>query len=132
MSKSLIALGAVLLALVSQPAAAGPGADALKALNTDGDTTFEIPEVIDLATKVYAAINPDGDTTLEPDETAGRLSDADWAAVNKDGDQTLEMDEWLSIARTRYGAADADGDGKLSEAELDSEAGAAVIRMIVP
>lgn len=100
-------------------------------LNKDGDSTFEVVEVIDWGTKLFSAINPDGDSTLEPDETEGRLTEADWSAVNKDGDQTLEMDEWLNIVRTRFMAADADKDGKLTEAELDSPAGQSLLLVVV-
>lgn len=107
------------------------GAELLKELNKDGDTTFEIPEIIDLATKTFHAINPDADTTLERDETEGRLSEGDWKRVNTDGDQTLEMDEWLSIARKRFNRADKNKDGKLTAAELDSKAGRGVVVMIV-
>lgn len=123
------------LVLSSAPAFAAPttmsGADVLKTYNKDGDQTLEIPEVIHLATGVFSAINPDGDTTLESDETAGRLTAADWKRANKDGDKTLEMDEWLSIARKRFAAADANKDGKLTAAELDSKAGQSLILMIV-
>ena len=103
----------------------------LAQLNHDGDQTLEIPEVIDLATKLFSAINPDGDTTLERDETEGRLTERDWKRVNLDGDETLEMDEWLKIARSRFNRADKNKDGKLSVKELDSKAGRGVIVMVV-
>lgn len=126
----LLASAALSLTIGAGPASAKSGAEILKALNHDGDQTLEIPEVIDLATKLFSAINPDGDTTLEPDETEGRLSKADWKAVNRDGDETLEMDEWLSIARKRFRAADKNKDRKLDEKELDSKAGQKLILMI--
>ncbi len=81
LSTRRLASTAVGLALVvggiSTAAAATTGKQALELLNKDGDATFEIVEVIDWGTKLFAEINPDGDTTLEPDETAGRLTDAD-------------------------------------------------------
>ncbi len=125
--------GAALAALLfaATPALAASGADVIKSINKDGDDTLEIAEVIDAGTKTFIAINPDGDTTLESGETKGRLSEKDWAAVNTDGDQTLEMDEWLKILRARFKRADANKDGKLTAAELDSKAGQGVIVMIM-
>ena len=41
------------------------------------------------------------------------------------------MDEWLTIARQRFNAADANKDGKLTAKELDSPAGQELIKMIV-
>ena len=87
--------------------------------------------MIDAATKLFSEINPDGDTTLERSETAGRLTESDWKAVNKDKDDTLEMDEWLSVARKRFVAADANKDGKISVSELDSPAGQMLVKMII-
>lgn len=136
MNTSLKLAAAVIATALATPASAqtmtkASGAELLRELNRDGDQTFEIPEVIALATKTFHDINPDGDTTLETDETEGRLTTKDWKRVNKDGDETLEMDEWLSIARTRFAAADANKDGKLTAAELDSKAGRAVVLVIV-
>jgi hypothetical protein len=62
----------------------------------------------------------DHDATLERKETAGRLTEADWKAVNKDRDYTIEMDEWLTVARQRFNAADANKECKLTSKELDS------------
>jgi hypothetical protein len=119
-------------AFVNPAAAQGAsGADAIKAINKDGDQTLEMAEVINAGVKVFEAINPDGDTTLESGETKGRVSEKDWAKVNNDGDQTLEMDEWLKILRQRVKRADKDKDGKLTAEELDSKAGQGVLVMIV-
>lgn len=107
------------------------GAEVLKQLNHDSDQTLEIPEVIDAATKLFYEINPDHDTTLERKATVGRLTEADWKAVNKDHDNTIKMDEWLTVARQRFNAADANKDGKLTAKELDSPAGQELIKMIV-
>ena len=41
------------------------------------------------------------------------------------------MDEWLSVARKRFMAADADKDRKISVSELDSAAGQSLIKMII-
>ena len=68
---------------------------------------------------------------VEAAETKGRLTDEDWAAVNKDGDKTLELDEWLIIVRKRFNDADANKDGKLTEAELDAPAGQQLLLLIV-
>ena len=119
------------MTLTAGPASAMTGAEVMTMLNHDNDQTLEIPEVIDAATKLFSEINPDNDMTLERKETAGRLTDSDWKAVNKDKDDTLEMDEWLSVARNRFNAADANKDGKLSVSELDSPAGQSLIKMIV-
>ncbi|MET3354448.1 hypothetical protein V5F34_01910 [Xanthobacter autotrophicus] len=138
MSHTLFRLGAaaVLTGMLSlggivSASAATSGKDALALLNKDGDDTLEIVEVIDLGSKLFVAINPDGDTTLEKDETNGRLTDADWKAINKDGDKTLEMDEWLAVVRTRFNAADANKDGKLTAKELDSPAGQKLLLLLV-
>jgi hypothetical protein len=121
----------VAMTLTALPASAMSGAEVMKMLNHDNDQTLEIPEVIDAATKLFSEINPDNDTTLERKETAGRLTESDWKAVNKDHDDTLEMDEWLLVARKRFNAADANKDGKLTVAELDSPAGQALIKLMV-
>ncbi len=116
---------------VSAAAAATTGKQALELLNKDGDSTFEVVEVIDWGTKLFAAINPDGDSTLEPDETEGRLTEADWAAVNKDGDQYAGDGRVAEHRPRRFEAADADKDGKLTEAELDAPAGQSLLLVLV-
>lgn len=138
MLRSLFRLGAaaavtglLLLGGMVSATAATSGKDALAALNKDGDDTLEIVEVIDLGTKLFVAINADGDTTLEKEETKGRLTDADWKAANKDADQTLELDEWLAVVRARFNAADANKDGKLTAAELDSPAGQKLLLLLI-
>ena len=125
------ALLALAPAVAAETMTKATGADILKKLNTDGDDTLEMTEVIALAQKTFGAINPDGDSTLEPDEVKGRVTEEEWKSVNKDGDETLEMDEWLTIARARFAQADANKDGKLTAAELDSKAGRGVVLMIV-
>lgn len=126
-----VVAGALASAVLAPAAAATSGKAALAQLNKDGDGTLEIVEVIDLGTKLFKVINTDGDTTLEADETKGRLSPEDWALVNKDGDQTLELDEWLMVVRARFNAADANKDGKLTEAELDAEPGQKLLLLLV-
>jgi hypothetical protein len=125
--------GAAIAAFVfaASPALAASGADALKALNKDNDDTLEIAEVIHAGVATFQAINPDGDTTLESGETKGRLTEKDWKRANTDGDETLEVDEYLKILRTRFKRADANKDGKLTAAELDSKAGQGVLVLIL-
>lgn len=118
-------------AFAATPALAATGADVIKSINKDKDDTLEIAEVIHAGVVTFAAINPDGDTTLESGETKGRLTEKDWKKANKDGDDTLEADEYLQIVRARFKAADANKDGKLSAAELDSKAGQALVVLIV-
>jgi len=125
------AFAAAVMFAAAPAAAATSGADALKSINKDSDDTLEIAEVIDAGVKTFQAINPDGDTTLESGETKGRITEKEWARFNADGDQTLEMDEWLKILRMHFKRADANKDGKLTAAELDSKAGQRVILMIM-
>ena len=134
--RRLLMLVAPAMIFMTAPAWAATGADVLKMFNRDSDQTLEIAEVINAAAKVFAQISPehgypDNHLTLERKETEGRLTDDDWKAVNKDNDNTLEMDEWLTIARQRFNAADANKDGKLTVQELDSAAGQLLIKLIV-
>ena len=112
------------------------GAQLLSTLNTDGDDTFEMPEIMKLAANVFNEINPDGDATLEPDETEGRLAAADFPKQSfpnnqeAEGDKTVDMYQWLNIARERFEAADANKGGKIEASELDSDAGKKLAAMI--
>ena len=114
------------------------GADLLKKLNTDGDDTFEMPEVMSLAEGVFREINPDGDETLEPDETKGRLAAGDFPKQDfpnnqqASGDKTVDLYQWLTIAREDFKTADTNKDGKIDAEELDSDSGARLLAMITP
>ena len=132
MKRRMISLGVVAAVSLAATGSAFAltGKEFLSKYNKDKDNTVEIVEAIALGTKVFKAINPDKDKTLEAAETKGRLTDEDWAAVNKDGDKTLELDEWLIIVRKRFNDADANKDGKLTEAELDAPAGQQLLLLI--
>ena len=107
------------------------GAEVLKAVNHDSDQTLELPEAIAAAAAVFDGLSKDKGQTVTRADIADRVGESDWSKVNRDRDQTLELDEWLTVARTRFGAADANHDGKLDAKELDSTAGQSLVKMIV-
>ena len=119
------------IAAIATPTFAMTGAEALHRLNHDGDQTLEPSEVMTAAAAVFKSLTKNGVETVDRTEVAGRVSESDWTAVNKDHDQTLELDEWLTMARSRFDAADTDHDEKLSAAELNAPAGQLLIQMII-
>ena len=97
-----------------------------------------MPEIMRLAVAVFGEINPDGDQTLEPDETEGRLAEADFPEADfpnnqqDAGDKTVDLYQWLTITRERFKTADTDKDGKIDANELDADTGAGLKAMITP
>ena len=72
----------------------------------------------------------DHDGTLDRRELGRRLSAREFAAADPDHDGTLTLDEYLSVVERRFNAANPDRDGTLDDKELNSRAGAALLRLL--
>lgn len=131
MSRLFLIVTACVVGLSATSAHAMSGAEVLKAINHDNDQTLELPEAIAAAAGVFDGLSKDKGQTVTRTDTSDRLNESDWSKVNKDRDQTLELDEWLTVARTRFNAADANHDGKLDAKELDSPAGQSLVKIMV-
>lgn len=75
-----------------------------------------------LAFAVAAALS--GAPVLAQDETSSREvakpANAGFAGIDKNGDKLISKEEWAAAGKNEraYGVFDANGDGKLTEAEL--------------
>lgn len=105
---------------------------AIQELDSDSDGTLDLDEVKKLASKAFAKLNTDKDNTLEINEVTGRLSaeEFDKANPDKDKDKSLDEAEYLALAEARFAAANPDKDGTIDCAELDSEAGKALMKLL--
>jgi Ca2+-binding EF-hand superfamily protein len=82
------------------------------------------------ASGLFAKLDRDHDGTLDRRELGRRLSAREFAAADPDHDGTLTLDEYLSVVERRFNAANPDRDGTLDDKELNSRAGAALLRLL--
>ena len=110
--------------------AASGGRNAVKMFDTDNDGSLDLAEVKKAASRLFAKLDRDHDGTLDRRELGRRLSAREFAAADPDHDGTLTMDEYLSVVERRFNAANPDGDGTLDDKELNTRAGAALLRLL--
>lgn len=103
-----------------------------KSFDTNKNGSLGRAEVARAATANFSKLNTDGDKddTLDREEVGIRLGTEDFAAADPDQDGTLDKDEYLTIVEKLFSAADTDKTGTLSPAELQSDAGRALLRLI--
>ena len=110
--------------------AASGGRTAVKMFDTDNDGSLDLAEVKKAASRLFAKLDRDHDGTLDRRELGRRLSAREFAAADPDHDGTLTLDEYLSVVERRFNAANPDRDGTLDDKELNSRAGAALLRLL--
>ena len=122
----------LLLALALTSAlSSSPAASVFSGIDTDNDGTISLDEAKAAAGKVFDQLDHDHDGTLDRPELRGRVLDQDWAVADPDSDKTLTKDEYLSVVEQRFKAADPDNDGTLDAKELRTQAGKALLRLLM-
>jgi len=94
-------------------------------LDTDGDGTVSLAEILAEHGRLFAAADIDGDGSLSVDEfrRRGRLFQSLGTAtlfdmMDNDGDHTLSVDEINQPSRRWFSRYDLDGDGSMAAGEL--------------
>ncbi|WP_186397574.1 EF-hand domain-containing protein [Stappia sp. TSB10GB4] len=113
----------------------GGMATRMEAMDTDGNGSVSLQEMLTHAEDVFHAMDADGDGKVTMDEyMALRMGsqqggntamqarrqeekEARFAPMDTNGDGTLSLDEFLSGAKARFGLADENGDGELARPE---------------
>lgn len=125
---SLLGLG-VLWNGMTMPAHAASAS--LTALDPDNDGTVDLKEAQAGGAKVFVKLDPDKDGTLDAKELSGRVDEAGLKAADPDADGTLDQKEYNTVIETRFKAADPDNDGTVDDKELSSDAGKALLFLLV-
>lgn len=107
----------------------------MEAMDTDGNGSVSLQEMLTHAEDVFHAMDADGDGKVTMDEymalrmgpqqggntamQARRQEEkaARFAPMDTNGDGVLSLDEFVAGARARFGDADTDGDGSLARLE---------------
>lgn len=105
-------------------------ADPLRAYDIDKDGTLDLAEVKSAAAARFDELNPDQDDTLDEREAAPVLQGAAFRQADGNGDGKVSKAEYLAYVERMFLLANPDKDGTLDRAELDSEAGKALLRLL--
>lgn len=114
---------------VEKPASTGEIAAFLKEYGSDG--TLSLPQATKAGDAHFDVLDKkhDGKVTRRELTSAG-VSKQDFDANNPDKDATLEKDEYENLVKEKYGLADPKHGGRLTEAELATPAGEALLRLL--
>ena len=129
--RSILLLSGAFLAEGTSFALAAASNDPIKMFDLDADGTLDLAEVKKAATDFFGRLDPDHDGSLDRRELAGRLSARELAAADPDHDGTLKLDEYLAVVEKRFNAANRDADGTLDAKELRTQAGHALLRLLM-
>ena len=105
-------------------------ADPLRAFDIDKDGTLDLAEVKSAAAARFDEMNPDADDSLDEREAAPALQGAQFRQADSNGDGKISKAEYLAYVEGMFQAANPDKDGTLDRAELSSEAGQALLRLL--
>ncbi len=105
-------------------------ADPLRAFDIDKDGTLDLAEVKSAAAARFDELNPDADDSLDGREAAPVLQGDAFRQADSNGDGTINKAEYLAYVERMFLLANPDKDGTLDRAELDSEAGKALLRLL--
>lgn len=133
--------GPVLLAQGAAPPAASSNApltrrpeelqaDPMRAFDIDKDGTLDLAEVKSAAAARFDELNPDQDDSLDEREAAPVLQGEAFRQADGNGDGKVSKAEYLAYVERMFLLANPDKDGTLDRAELNSEAGRALMRLL--
>jgi Ca2+-binding EF-hand superfamily protein len=133
--------GPVLLAQGAAPPAASSDApltrrpeelqaDPMRAFDIDKDGTLDLAEVKSAAAARFDELNPDQDDSLDEREAAPVLQGEAFRQADGNGDGKISKAEYLAYVERMFLLANPDKDGTLDRAELNSEAGRALMRLL--
>lgn len=133
--------GPVLLAQAASPATTPPTApltrrpeemqaDPMLAYDIDKNGTLSLAEIKSAAAARFDELNPDQDDSLDEREAAPVLQGVTFRQADGDGDGKISKAEYLAYVERTFLLANPDKDGTLDRAELGSEAGQALVRLL--
>jgi len=105
-------------------------ADPMRAYDIDKNGTLSLAEVKSAAAARFDELNPDQDDTLDEREAAPVLQGAAFRQADGNGDGKVSKAEYLAYVERTFLLANPDKDGTLDRAELDSQAGQALVRLL--
>lgn len=111
-----------------RPQEANP--DPIRAFDTDKDGVLNFAEVKSAAAARFDELNPDGDDALDPREAAPALTPELFRQADTQGRGTVNKAEYLALVERLCREANPDGDDTLDRAELATERGRLVLRLI--
>ena len=101
----------------------------LQKWDADHDGTLSIDEVKKAAIDRFETLDRKQKGTLNRSQVAGILSFQEFRRVDTNKNGTIDKDAFLAAVVTRFQAADKDRDGTLDKKELESSAGASLLRL---
>lgn len=111
-----------------RPEEANP--DPIRAFDTDKDGVLNFAEVKSAAAARFDELNPDNDDALDPREAAPALTPELFRQADTQGRGTINKAEYLALVERLCREANPDGDDTLDRAELGTERGRLILRLI--
>lgn len=105
-------------------------ADPMRAFDIDKNGTLNLAEVKSAAAARFDELNPDNDDSLDEREAASVLQGQAFRQADGNGDGKVSKAEYLAYVERMFLLANLDKDGTLDRAELSSEAGQALMRLL--
>lgn len=104
--------------------------DPIRAFDIEKDGRLDVAECKSAAAARFDELNPDADDRLDPREAAPVLDAQAFRLADADGDGRVNKAEYLAYVERLFREADTDKDETLTRAELDSERGRALLRLV--
>ena len=105
-------------------------ADPLRAFDIEKDGRLDVAEGKSAAAARFDELNPASDDKLDPRAAAPALDAQAFGLADANGDGLVNKAEYLAHVERLFREADADRDEALVRAELDSERGRALLRLL--
>jgi len=99
--------------------------------NYGSNGTLTLEQANKAAESHFAKLDTDHDGTVDKKELipAG-VSDKDFTSIDPDKDNLVQKEEYLNLIKQKFSAADNNHNNNLTEDELNSEAGQALMRLL--
>ena len=104
--------------------------DPIRAFDIEKDGRLDVAECKSAAAARFDELNPDADDRLDPREAAPVLDAQAFRLADTNGDGQVNKAEYLAYVERLFREADADKGETLTRAELDSERGRALLRLL--
>ncbi len=104
--------------------------DPMQAFDINKNGQLELAEVKSAAAARYDELNPDQDDKLDTREAGSILQGEAFRQADADGDGTVSKAEYLAYVEKMFELVNPDKDGSLDRAELNTEAGQALIKLL--
>ncbi len=104
--------------------------DPMVAFDVNKNGKLELAEVKSAAAARYDELNPDLDDSMDEREAAPVLQGEAFREADTNKDGTINKAEYLAYVERMFERANPDQDGSLDRAELGTEAGRALMRLL--